>query len=68
VEAVDPKTFQTFTLGQFCKTFQVQPDECLRLIADGTVPAYKLGPHVRIPVDGAIRSLRPVGKKKVGDK
>ena len=64
---MDPNKFQTFTLGQFCKTFQVQPDECLRLIADGTVPAYKLGPHVRIPVDSTIRAMRPVGKAKAGN-
>jgi excisionase family DNA binding protein len=64
---MDPKKFQTFTPGQFCHAFQLQPDQFLRLVADGTIPAYKLGPHVRIPVDSTIRAMRPVGKAKVGN-
>ena len=64
--AVDPKTFQTFTPEQFCRKFQLQPDELLHLIAEGTVPAYQIGPHVRIPVADALRSLQPIGKAKKG--
>ena len=33
-------------------------------IVDGIIPAHRLGPHIRIPVDSAIRAMQPVGKAK----
>ena len=35
-------------------------------VVDGIIPAHRLGPHVRTPVDMAICAQQPVGKAKGG--